>query len=170
MTASEIFTRLDPETNEHIFVFLQNEDRHAYRSTMQILASRRNLRPVFLEKKTKPERHRWMGEALGRNRNEDLALELLQNWVLRGRRDMVLQFLRDLDIVHDGEGIIQTTPDEPAQEAVEAAVNNLLANFPPTHATVYLHLFASMEDEGWPHLRHLLATEPRLQLEPAPAI
>lgn len=164
MTASELFLRFDSVTTESVFGFLYETDRNAYRGAMQILASRRNLRQVFLEKKPKPERHQWMKDALSRKRNEDLALEILQNWILRGNSEMVLQFLKDLDIKHDGEGIIEDTPEEPAPEVVDVAVNNLLASFPPAAVSIYLHLFASMDDGGWPHLHKLLDEEPRLRL------
>jgi hypothetical protein len=164
MTASELFSRFDPVTTELVFGFLYETDRNAYRGAMQILTSRRNLRQVFLEKKPKPERHQWMTDALSRSRNEDLALEILQNWILRGNSAMVLQFLKDLNIEHDGEGIIETTPAEPASDVVDMAVNNLLASFPDATVVVYLNLFAGMDDGGWPHLRNLIKEDPRLQM------
>lgn len=163
MTPSELFSTLDPALSESVFAFLYDGDRNAYRGAMNILASRRNLRPVFLEKKPRPERHQWMADALSRKRNDDLALEILQNWILRGNSAMVLQFLKDLGIEHDGEGIIEDTPVEPPPEVVDTAVGNLLANFPAGAVIVYLHLFASMDDDGWRHLRALLAGDPRLQ-------
>jgi hypothetical protein len=163
MTASELFSRLDAGTSDSVFGFLYETDRNAYRGAMQILTTRRNLRPVFLEKKPKPERHQWMADSLARKRNEDLALEILQNWILRGNGPMVLQFLKDLGIEHDGEGVIEKTPVEPSPELVEAAVNNLLTSFPAATVIVYLQLFASMDDDGWPHLRKLINEDPRLQ-------
>jgi hypothetical protein len=176
MTANELFAATPPDHSSRIMADLLELDRQAYRTALATLASRRNLRVQFLDKKSKADRHRWMAESLSRKRNEDLALEILQNWILRCQSAMVLAFLDQLDIAHNGEGIIEDTPAEPNAARVDAAVAFLLANFPAEAAAIYLHLFSSMDPEGWKHLRHLLSTHPELQLgalsaqnEPAPA-
>jgi hypothetical protein len=164
MNASELFAAASPEKGVEVIDFLAQADRNAYRAALSLLASRRNLRPAFLEKKPKPERHRWMAEALERKRNEDLALELLQNWILQARTPLVVQFLEDLGIPHDGEGLIDETPTEPAAELVDKAVEKLLAGYPAEDVALYLHLFIGMDPDGWAHLRQLLAVRPELQL------
>ena len=164
MTANELFAATSPDFASTIMADLLELDRQAYRTALATLASRRNLRVQFLDKKPKSDRHRWMAEALTRKRNEDLALEILQNWILRCQSAMVLAFLDQLDIAHNGEGIIEDTPVEPETARVDAAVNFLLANYPAQAVSIYLHLFSSMDPDGWSHLRHLLATRTDLQL------
>ena len=168
MTASEIFEKATPQCTANIISFLHDEDRTAYRSVMTYLTSRRKLRPVFLEKKPKLERHQWMVTALGNKRNEDLALEILQTWVLKTQSEAILQFLEDLGIEHDGKGLIETTPPEPAPDLVEKGVTHLLEKYPAEHIAIYLHLFLQMDPEGWIHLRKLLAELPALQIPPLP--
>jgi hypothetical protein len=170
MNASELFAAASPEKGVEILDFFAASDRNAYRAAITLLASRRNLRPLFLEKKPKGERHQWMAEALGRKRNEDLALELLQNWVLQARTEMVVQFLGDLGIAHDGEGLIDQTPNEPAPELVDQAVERLLSGFPAEDVGIYLHLFVTMDPAGWNHLRQLLEIRPELRLPRAEAM
>ncbi len=168
MTATEIFEKLAPQRASDIFTYLHDEERAAYKATMLHLTSRKKLRPVFLEKKQKHERHLWMAENLAKKRNEDLAIEILQTWVLKTQTPAILQFLEDLGISHDGSGLIEDTPSEPAPETVKKGVENLLAKFPHDCVAIYLHLFIQMDPDGWKTLRQLLEETPELQLS-APA-
>lgn len=165
MNAAEIFAQAPPEISESILAFFHENDRASHKALMSMLATRRKLRPVFLEQKPKVERNRWMASALSRKANEDLAIEILQTWILNAKRDLVLQFLQDLGIEHDGEGVIEKTPDEPPAALVDQAVEHLLANFCGPEVAIYLTMFVQMDPSGWPHLREILATRPELQLQ-----
>jgi len=165
MNAAEIFAHAPPEVSESILAFFLEHDRPSHRTLMNLLATRRKLRPVFLEQKPKVERNRWMASALAKKANEDLAVEILQTWLLNGKRELILQFLQDLDIEHDGEGVIEKTPGEPAPALVDRAVEHLLENFSAPEVAIYLTMFVQMDPTGWPHLREILATRPELQLQ-----
>jgi len=43
-------------------------------------------------------------------------------------------------------------------------VDTLLAKYPPEAVAVYLHAFNEMNTVGWPNLKTMLETDPRLQL------
>ncbi len=163
MTAHEIFSRLSPEESHEIFESLHEENKAAYKGAMQVTASRRKLRSVFLERKTRPDRHRWMQNVLASKVNEDLSLELLQNWLLAQHRSMICSFLDACSITHS-EGLLDDIPPQPPTATLKAAVDALFANHPPVAAKVYLHVFQPTEDETWPDLDELLATDPRLIL------
>jgi hypothetical protein len=47
---------------------------------------------------------------------------------------------------------------------VRAAVEILLAKYPPETAAVYLHAFNDMNEVEWPGLKAMLDSDPRLQL------
>lgn len=164
MTAHEIFQNIPAEKSVEVVTYLHAEDRNSYKAVLNLLATRRKLRPVFLEKKPKTEQLAWVAEALGKKANEDLAHEILQTWVLKANSEIVLRFLKDLGIDHDGAGVIEETPSEPAPETVQSAVDNLLESFDACSVAVYLHLFVEMDPEGWPTLRQLLITHPKLSL------
>lgn len=140
--------------------WLYENDRSAYRNCGAILASRRKLRPVFVERKPRDERNVWIKESLSKPANGDLALELLQVWTLGKNRSMVCEFLDALEIPHDGKGLIDTIPSEPASSKVEAAVDALLAKNEPFSVFVYLQLFSAMDEGAWPVLNGLLQTKP----------
>lgn len=142
--------------------WLWENDRAAYRNCGAILASRRKLRPVFVERKTRDERNFWIKECLSKPANADLALELLQVWTLGKNGPMVCEFLDALEIPHDGKGLIDAIPSEPSSIKVEAAVDALLAKNEPFSVFVYLHLFSAMDDGAWPVLNGLLQTKTAL--------
>jgi hypothetical protein len=159
MTAIEIFGRLSVPRATGILNWLYENDREAYRSCAGMLATRRKLRPVFVERKPRDERNLWIREALTKSSNADLALETLQIWVLGKNERLVCDFLDALAIKHDGKGLIDELPAEPDAKKVSAAVEAILAKYSPEDVWIYLHLFAGM-DMPWPHLKGLLMTHP----------
>ena len=158
MTAIEIFGRMSAPHASEILNWLLENDRQAYRSCAGMLATRRKLRPVFVERKPREERNQWIREALSKPSNSDLSLEMLQVWVLGKNERMVCDFLDALSIPHDGKGLIDEVPAEPGAEKVSAAVESLLSKYPAHEVAIYLHLFTGMDESTWPILRGLLQT------------
>jgi hypothetical protein len=160
MTAIEIFGLMSAPQASEILNWLLEHDREAYRSCAGMLATRRKLRPVFVERKPREERNGWMREALSKPANADLALEILQVWVLGKNQRMVCDFLDALGIEHDGKGLIEDLPAEPEVSKVSSALEHLLSKYPPAEVSIYLHLFAGMDESAWPTLKELLASHP----------
>lgn len=156
MTAQEIFAGLSPSEAGELLVSLKNDSREVYRAAVAALATRRNLRASFLDKKPLPERHAWMVRELTRAQNADVAIEVLQTWLVSSRKDMLRTFLDSLGIVHDGEGLVETLPAEPPRDNLEAAVAGLLAKFSKWEVRAYLQLFCEMDIADWPALREIV--------------
>ena len=167
MTATEIFGRLNGTQAGEVLNWLAENDRNAYKSAAGMLATRRKLRAVFVERKPKDERNQWIKESLSRPANGDLALEILQVWTLGCNESMVCEFLDTLDIAHNGKGLIDNLPAEPAADKVTKAVELLISKYPTHSVFVYLHLFSDMDSQGWTTLRGLLASRPELSVEKA---
>jgi len=170
MQAHEIFQHLSPAGSAALFEHLYTDDRPAYRAAAQILAARRKLRPVFVERKPRPERDQWLHEALSRKTNEDAALEVLQAWLLGAHRPMICAFLDEMGVHHDGKGLIDNLPDQPPEAKLNGAIDHLLEQNNPEVVAVYLHLFEYMEPERWPRLSALLQADSRLSLSAQPAV
>ncbi|MCK9588515.1 MAG: hypothetical protein WC076_12750 [Terrimicrobiaceae bacterium] len=162
MTAYELFARLSPADTTGVLEWLQENDRPAYKTCAGLLAGRRKLRPVFAERKPRAERNAWMADNLGKPANADLATEILQSWILGAHGKMVCGFLDFLKIPHDGKGLIESLPAQPPADEIDKAVEEIFSTFPPGAVTAYLNLFTSMEMTEWPHLKNLVATDPRL--------
>jgi len=162
MTANEIFARFSPGQSSEVLEWLMENDKAAYKTAIGLLAGRRKLRPVFVERKPKDERHLWVKEAFAKPANGDLATEILQAWILGAHNAMVCSFLDTLKIPHDGKGLIEDLPAEPGPTEVKAAVEALFAGYPEGAVFAYLHLFSSMDIAEWPTLQQLTTTDPRL--------
>ena len=162
MTATDIFGRLSAAHAGEVLNWLSDNDRPAYRKCAGLLATRRNLRPVFVERKPKIERNQWIKDALARPANADLALEILQIWTLGCNDQMVCAFLDALEIPHNGKGLIDDLPAEPDGERVAQAVEMLLGKYPSPSVFVYLHLFCGMNPDVWPVLTGLLESHAAL--------
>ena len=164
MTSYEIFGHCSSQLANEIFAYLQEKEKPVYRAVIQNLANQRKLRPVFIERKPKSERHIWLHQALARKPADDLATQVLQIWLLGAQQPLICQFLDALQIKHDGKGVVDQLPPEPEAEQLRSAVDLILGHYSPEVVTIYLRLFLMMDDAGWKKLREMLETDGRLRL------
>ena len=172
MKSSEIFQHLSPGLSEQVLGWLHATEKPTYKVAVQTLATQRKLRPVFVERKPRAERHTWMQGALSRPAGEPIAANLLQMWLMGAQSSLLCDFLDALGIEHDEHGGIDSLPETPTPEKLHAAVETLLAKYPAEIVAVYLQSFQTMDIAGWPALGEMLAADPRLHLPapvPAPA-
>ena len=160
----EIFERASPELINEVFTHLHDKEKAVYKAAIQNLAAQWKLRPVFVERKPKLERHLWLKRALSRKPADEFAIQLLQIWLLGAQRDLICEFLDQLGIPHDGKGVVDNLPAEPTRDHLERAVNALLEKHPPEVVAVYLNAFQAMDDQGWSGLNQILETDTRLAL------
>jgi hypothetical protein len=160
----EIFAALSPAVSEQLFSFIQEREKPLYKATIDTLAKQRKLRPVFLERKPRPERHQWMKDALGRKINEAVAAHLLQIWLVGSQSKLLCDFLDSLGIAHDENGTIEALPPAPPKDKLKDTVDQLVTKHDPAIVAIYLHAFQALDEEGWPTLAELLAEDPRLHL------
>ena len=167
MKASEIFASLSPATAEQVLSHLQETEKPTYKVAIQTLATQRKLRPVFVERQPRAERHAWLQNALGRPASEQIAGNLLQMWLMGTQAPLLCDFLDALGITHDEHGGIESLPPCPAPEKLDAAVDALLAKYPAETVAVYLHCFQGMDIAGWPPLAEILDNAERLRFAPS---
>jgi hypothetical protein len=160
----EIFASLPPALTEQLFTFVHEQEKPLYKATIDTLAKQRKLRPIFVERKPRAERHAWMKDVLGRKVNESVAAHLLQIWLVGAHAKLLCDFLDGLGIAHDENGTIESLPPEPTKEALLKAVEPLFEKHDPAVVAVYLNAFQAFDEEGWGCLAELLANDPRLQL------
>ncbi len=167
-TPYELFANLPPAVSEQLFTFIQEKEKPLYKATIDTLAKQRKLRPVFVERKPRAERHAWMKDVLGRKVNESVAAHLLQIWLVGAHAKLLCDFLDGLGIAHDENGTIEALPPAPTKEALVKAIDPLFEKHDPAVVAVYLNAFQALDEHGWPSLGELLSEDPRLQLA-APA-
>jgi hypothetical protein len=160
----EIFAHMPAGTAGQLFAFLFEKEKPLYKATIDSLAKQRKLRPVFLERKPRDERHAWMKDTLGKKASEAIAAHLLQIWLVGAHSALLCDFLDRLGIAHDENGTIEELPAPPQKEQLATVVDALLSTHDRGVVAVYLHAFQALDEQGWPSLGELLQEDERLQL------
>lgn len=169
MKAYQLFQYLSPALAADIVKAMQTEQREAYRAALTKLAESKRLRPIFIQRKSREDQARWMSDQLRLKTSDEMAESLLQVWLIKCQKDLIISFLNKAGIEHDGEGSIEDLPKTLNKKKLAGAIEDALGNYPREIVAVYLHVFQMQEGEGWPELAEHLATNPRLRLAQQPA-
>jgi len=164
LTSSDIFQRISPALASSLFSYLFENEKPLYKATIEAVAKQRKLRPVFIERKSRNERHAWLHEALGRKASDAIAGHILQIWLVGRHKALLCDFLDVLGIKHDENGTVENLPPQPEKELLEKAVNDVLQKHEAETVAVYLHAFQALNDTGWTSLDEILEKDERLQL------
>jgi hypothetical protein len=163
LTSHELLGFMSPSLALDILTYAYETDKPLYRATLGAVAEARKLRPVFLERQPRPQRHAAMLATLARPSLDMVTANLLRTWLLKKHKQMLTDFLDALGIAHQ-EGVVEDLPPAMDDAKVRAAVDGLLAKHPPEAVAVYLHAFNEMNEVEWPSLKTMLESDPRLQL------
>ncbi|HVM49603.1 MAG TPA: hypothetical protein VMU04_16365 [Candidatus Acidoferrum sp.] len=163
LTSHELFGFMSPALALEILTYAFENDKPLYRATLSAVAEARKLRPVFLERQPKPQRHAAMLTTLTRPALDMVTANLIRGWLLKKHKDMLSDYLNALGIAHQ-EGVVEDLPTAMDDAKLRAAVDALLAKYPPEIVAVYLHAFNEMNEKEWPNLTALLNSDLRLQL------
>jgi hypothetical protein len=153
LTAHELLGFMSPALSADI---LDHE------TTLAAVAQVRKVRPLFLQRQPRSERHVAMLATLSRPALEPAAAGLLRGWLLKKHGALLADFLNALDVPHK-DGVVEDLPQTMDDAKLRAAVDLALAKHPPEVVIVYLHAFYEMNEAHWPILKTMLETEPRLQ-------
>jgi hypothetical protein len=162
-TSHELLGFMSPALAMEILTYTYESDKPMYKTTLAAVAEARKLRPVFLERQPRQQRHGMMVTTLARPALELVTGNLLRNWLLKKHKEMLMDFLNSLGIQHK-DGVVEDLPASIDDEKLKAAVDGLLAKYPPEHVAVYLHAFNEMNEVEWANLTKMLGEDKRLQL------
>ena len=163
LTSHELFGFMSANLANEILGFAHESDKPTYKATLNAVAQARHVRPVFLERQAKTERHATMLLTLSRPTLDVAAGTLLRAWLVKKHSAMLVDFLNALDIANEN-GVVEDLPKSVADAKLKAAVDTLLAKHPPEAVAVYLNAFNGMNEANWPNLKTLLEGDSRLQL------
>jgi hypothetical protein len=163
LTSHELLGFMSPPLALDILTYTYENDKPLYRATLGAVADARKLRPVFLERQPRPQRHATMLATLSRPALDLVTGNLLRTWLLKKHKQMLADFLDALGIPHQ-EGVVEDLPAAMDDAKIRAAVDTLLSKHPPEVVAVYLHAFNEMNEVEWPSLKTMLESDPRLQL------
>lgn len=163
LTSHELIGFMSPGLAEQIISFAFESDKPLYRTALNAVAEARKVRPVFLERQPRTQRHATMLAVLTRPSMELVAGNLIRQWLVKKQNTMLGEFLDALGITHK-EGVVDDLPATMDDEKLKAAVEGLLAKHPPEVVAVYLLAFNDMNEANWPNLKTMLENDPLLQL------
>ncbi len=163
LTAHELFGFMSPGLANEIIAYVFESEKPTYRATLSAVAEARHLRPVFLERQPRVQRHAAMLAALTRPALEPVAGNLIRTWLLKKYKTMLVDFLNALEIKNE-DGVVEDLPASMDDAKLKTAVDQLLAKYPPEAVAVYLNAFNDMNEANWTNLKTLLESDPRLQL------
>jgi len=163
LKSHELIGFMSPVLATDILTFTLETDKPMYRTVLSGVAEARRVRPIFLERKSKTERHSLMLATLSKPSMDAVSANLLRTWLLKKYKDMLVDFLDALGITHK-DGVVEELPAEMADDKLRSAVDVLLGKYPQEVVAVYLNAFNDMNEVEWPNLKAMLTTDSRLQL------
>jgi len=167
MQAFLLFQTMAAETAAEMLLYLREHEREAYKSVLSSLAVQRKLRPVFIQKRPLDKQIAWMIDSMKLRVGNDIGEQVIQVWLMKANKEMLVAFLDSMKIEHDGEGAINDLPETLEPEALKAAVEELLGAYPRHAVALYLNVFQAQRSGGWPALGDLLAADSRLRIDAA---
>jgi hypothetical protein len=154
---------MSPALANDILNFTYESDKPTYKATLNGVATALRVRPVFLERQPRPQRHASMISILSKPALETAAGTLLRTWLVKQQRPMLVDFLDALEIKNEN-GVVDDLPKEMDDAKLKSAVEVLLAKYPHEAVAVYLNAFNDMNEANWTSLKTMLETDKRLQL------
>jgi hypothetical protein len=163
LTSHELMGFMSPNLALEILNYAYESDKPLYRIVLAAVAEARKLRPVFLERQPRTDRHTAMLQTLSRPSLDAVTGNLVRTWLLKKYKSMLCDFLDALHITHK-EGVVEDLPATMEDENLRAAVETLVTKYPPEVVAVYLNAFNDMNEVNWPNLKTILEADKRLQL------
>ena len=151
------------ETAAGVFQYLRDEERPVYGAALSSLATNRKLRPVFIQKKPVGEQISWLVKNIRMKGAGEVAENVLQLWLLKGNKELLISFLDGVGIEHDGEGAAEDIPDELDEKKLKKTVDKMLSDHDEDIVKIYLHTFQTQRPGGWQEITDLIEATPSLQ-------
>ena len=154
---------MSPALANEILNFAYESDKPTYKATLNGVAQMQHVRPVYLERQPRAQRHMAMVQVLARPALDTVAGGLLRTWLVKKQKAMLIDFLNALEIKNE-EGVVDDLPTSIDDAKLKSAVEALLAKHPPEAVAVYLNAFNDMNQANWANLKQILESDSRLQL------
>ena len=163
LTSHELIGFMSQGLALDILAYAYESDKPLYRATLSAVAEARKLRPVFLERQPRAQRHATMLTTLARPSLEVIAANLIRTWLLKKHNGLLVDFLNALGIEHK-DGVVEDLPATMDDAKLRGAVDAVVVKYPPEVVAVYLNAFNEINEVEWPNLKAMLEADKRLQL------
>ena len=129
LSSHELLGFMSPALALEILNHAYESDKPLYRAALGAVAEARKLRPIFLERQPRTERHTTMLQTLTRPSLDLVTGNLIRGWLLKKYNSLLCDFLDALGIVHK-EGVVEDLPASMDDAKLGTAVEALLKNTP----------------------------------------
>jgi len=163
LTSHELLGFMSPALANDILNFAYESDKPTYKATLNGVATALRVRPVFLERQPRAQRHASMISILSRPGLDAVAGGMIRAWLVQKQKPMLVDFLNALEIKNEN-GVVDDLPKTVDDAKLESAIETLLARYPAEPVAVYLNAFNDMNLAGWANLKTMLENDSRLQL------
>lgn len=156
MRAYQVFAAMSPEEAARVLDALLEHAPGVYTQAVAAASVAFKARPQFLMKQPKDKRAAMVRRALSRVAASDLAEEVLANYFLDLRKELLVEWLDAVGIPHE-EGVLQgEVPPPPDEAKLREAVQAFLAGEEAEDRALLLRAFAAQSAVDWPALEALL--------------
>jgi hypothetical protein len=140
LTSHELFGFMSPALANDILAFTFESDKPTYRAIIHGVAEARKVRPVFLERQPRAQRHSMVISMLARPGLETVASTLIRTWLVKKERPMLVDFLNAMEIKNQ-DGVVDDLPKEVMEPKADIALIGL--------AVMGQNLILNMNDHGF---------------------
>src|SRR5258706_12107021 len=98
LTSHELLGFMSPTLALEILIYAYESDKPLYRAALGAVAEARKLRPIFLERQPRTDRHGTMLQTLTRPSLDAVTGNLIRAWLLKKYKSMLCDFLDALGI------------------------------------------------------------------------
>jgi hypothetical protein len=163
LKSHELLGFMSPALANDILSFVFESDKPAYKATLAAVADAKHVRPIFLERQPRAERHTTMLSVLTKPSLDAAAAAFIRTWLVKKQTAMLVDFLNALGIKNEN-GVVEDLPATMDDAKLKPAIEILLGKYPHEAVAVYLNAFNDMNAAGWPNLTTALESDARLQL------
>jgi hypothetical protein len=163
LKSHELLGFMSPDLANDILNYAFESDKPTYKAVLNGIAEARKVRPVFLERQARPQRHALMVSTLSRPGLDQVASSLIRAWLVKKQQAMLVDFLNALEIPNK-EGVVDDLPASVDDTKLKAAIELILTKHSHEVVAVYLNAFNDMNEASWTNLKTMLENDSRLQV------
>jgi hypothetical protein len=163
LTSHELLGFMSPPLANDILNFAYESDKPTYKATMSGVAQALRVRPVYLERQPRAQRHASMVQVLSKPGLDAVTGTLIRAWLVQKHKAMLIDFLNALAIPNK-DGVVDDLPAGMDDAKLKGAVDTLLGKYAPEIVAIYLNAFNDMNEANWANLKTMLESDSRLQL------
>src|SRR5271169_1483018 len=101
LTSHELLGFMSPALANDILNFAYESDKPTYKATLNGVATALRVRPIYLERQPRPQRHASMISVLSRPGLDTVTAGLLRAWLVKKHRAMLVDFMNALEIKNE---------------------------------------------------------------------